>query len=130
MRSRSLPRETTSSATSTARACRDGARAAELRERSLRTHAADVVTGGDKHLSGDIEADAERLEELGSGRGRDLLELAGVDLDLAVELEPAPGEGPQHVTHGDTGIAYRSSRLESRARGDELVVAESLQLAT
>ncbi len=99
---------------------------------SLRTRVC-VVAGGDEHLRCDAGADPEGVEELGHGLGGEGLEVAGVDLDLVVEVEPAASELDERVAHGDIGIGIGigdvARGVEAGTGGHELVVAQRFNLA-
>jgi hypothetical protein len=74
------------SAVGFAGAGRDRAGPAHLGEGGLGPDPGLVVAGSDQHLSGDVEADADGLEQLRCRRLGLGLEVVAVDLDLLVQV--------------------------------------------
>jgi hypothetical protein len=106
-----------------ARRGRDGAGAAERRERRFAREPFGVVSGRDEELGGDVGADTVLCDEVGCC-GRDELVEVGTELaDLRGEREVAAGEGPivgsglpAHEKRGvDVAVAFFSERAESEA---------------
>jgi hypothetical protein len=95
---------------------RDGAGTAELREGGFGADPVGVVAGGGEELAGDVGADPERLDQLGCGLLGERLELAAVDLDLLVELEPPTGERAQGVTRRVGGVGEITVARQQRRR--------------
>lgn len=105
-----------------------GRDAAHLGEGGLVADAAGVVAGGDEHLGSDVQADAEGVKHLGSGRSGEGLEVLGVNLDLLVQSQPTTRECSERVTHRDRRVGQIAGAVEAGACGDELVIGERLEL--
>jgi hypothetical protein len=84
--------------------------------------------GRDEHLRGDVETDAEGVDQVRRGGPGERLEMRGVGLDLGVEIEPALRERHEGVTHRHGRVGQITAGIESRARGEELEVAQKLEL--
>jgi hypothetical protein len=54
----------------------------------------------------------------------------GVDLDLLVQLEPAAGQGPEHVAHRGFWVCQVALAVERGTGAHELEVARRFQLVT
>ena len=76
---------------------RDRAGAAQLGERGFGADPFGVVAEDDEHLGGGVGADPEPVTQRGRRVGGELVEVTVVVVDLVVEGQPAPGEGPQGV---------------------------------
>ena len=79
-----------------------------------------VVAGGDKELARNVRSDSERAHKSWGGVLHKLLQVSGVDLDLLVQLEPAPRERGEDVAHRTLRVRQVALGLEGSAGENEL----------
>ncbi len=84
--------------------------------------------GGDQHFGGDFESDVDGLDQAGRGGLSLLLQVDAVCFDFVGQDQPAPRQRAEHVAHRRVRTVQRGGRRERRARLDELVVGQRLEL--